>query len=87
MVAEYLVEVGGKHVAVDGPVHAHQRPEAVGGKRGDERHVRASVQRHGLVQAPAGRHPAVAAAVGQVGARLIHEHETSNIFCLHGLHK
>ena len=85
--AEYLVHVGRERVPVDDLIHAQQRPEAVGGQRGDERHVRAAPQRHGLVQPSAGRGTAVAAAVGQGGARLVYEYETSDIFFLNGFHK
>ena len=85
--AEHLVEVGSKDVAVDGSVPAQQRPEAVGGKLGDERHVRAAPQRHGLVQPSTDWSTTVAAAVGQVGARLVYEHETSDVFFLNGFYK
>ena len=52
-----------------------------------ERHVRAAVQRHGLVQAMAGGGPPVTAAVRQVRARLVDEHETAKFFFLNGFHK
>ena len=62
-------------------------PPPTRGKGGDERPVRAAVQRRGLVHAPALGRAAVAPAIGQVGAGFVHEHEARPIFRLHGLHK
>ena len=64
------------------PLTLSNVPSLSRGQGGDERHVRAVVQGHGLVHPLAGRGPAVAAAIGQVSARLGHEHETNNIFSL-----
>ena len=87
MVAEYLVEVGGKHVAVDGPVHAHQRSEAVGGEHGDERPVRAAVQGRGLMRTLSAFGAGVVPAISRVRTRLVHELETGDVLGLQGFEK
>ena len=70
-----------------GPVHAHQRSKTVGSKRGDERHVRPAVQGRGLVDPLPAFGAGVAPAMGQVGARLVHEPETGDVLGLQGFKK
>ena len=84
---EHLVEISSKHIAVGGSVEAKQSPEPAWGQGGNERLVRAAVQRHSSVQALAGRGLDVTAAVLQVSARLVHEHKTGNICFLNSFHK
>ena len=76
--AEHLLEVGGKHVAVDGPAHGHGRYQ---------RHVRPAVQGRGLVGTLPAFGAGIAAAVGQVGTGLVHELDTGEIFALHRFEK
>ena len=85
--AQHLVKVGGEYGPVHGSVHAQERPEAVGGEGGNERHVRAAVQGHGLVQAAARRGAAAAAAIGQIRAGFVHEYQTRHIFLRKGFQR
>ena len=80
---EHLVELGGEHVAVDGPAHAQQRPEAVGGERGDKHHVRAAVQGRGLVGPLFVFGAGVTTALREVSACFVHKLEVGETSGLH----
>ena len=82
-----MVEGSGEDRPVDGPIHAQQRPEPVGGERGNERHVWPAVRRYSLVQALAVGRAAVAAAIGQGGAGFVHEYQARKIFFRNSFHQ
>ncbi len=79
-----LVDEGIEGAAVDRPLPRHRRRDPVETERGDQRRVRAVVPGHRPDHPLPTRRPAIARGHGEIGSRLIDEHEGGRINLVQG---